>query len=749
MDSSALSVRSQMAAAKKRIGRLKRIDRAAVFVITMGGIAVVIAVLGILVFVAAEAMPLFASAKLTSAADVPVPIDLQPDRAEQMRGVGIDEYRKYIYAVEPVGRVVFYRFESGELASEVPVPGLGTATVTSTSRTVTGHFVAAGLSDGRVSLMQVKYLPQYEGAVLKDLTIEVADRGAVALDETGRAVRQVTYLEQDDQKFVAGLVAGLASDDAADEVAYWWTESDGTEKRASLKVDAPDRVTHIRLGRNGSLLAGTDRGRVYHWVLMSEPRRADISQVSPKPITALEWMLGGNSWVAGAADGSLTGWLNAPVGSGNESAMVKAHVFEPQATPVVAMALSARERSFATVGRDGAIVLRHQTSERVLAALAPGHPVSAVLITPKADGLLMLGSGVLQRYALDNPHPETSWKTLFGKVWYEGYSKPEYVWQSTAATDDVETKFSLVPLIFGTIKGTLYAMLFAVPLAVFAALYTSQFMDPVFRSKVKPTVEIMAALPSVVIGFLAGLYLASVVEKNLVAVLVMLPLLPVIGTAGIFLWRLLPRRVVGGLRAGSELALIVPLLLGAIWLALATGPTVENWVFSGDARLWLSGTLGLTYDQRNCLVVGIAMGFAVIPIIFTISEDAFSGVPASLTAASLALGASRWQTAARVVLPTASPGVFSAIMVGFGRAVGETMIVLMATGNTPVMDWSIFNGIRTLSANIAVEIPEAPHASTLYRTLFLAAALLFVMTFVINTVAEVIRQRLRERYRAV
>ena len=103
----------------------------------------------------------------------------------------------------------------------------------------------------------------------------------------------------------------------------------------------------------------------------------------------------------------------------------------------------------------------------------------------------------------------------------------------------------------------------------------------------------------------------------------------------------------------------------------------------------------------------------------------------------------------RIVLPTASPGIFSAIMVGFGRAVGETMIVLMATGNTPVMDWSIFNGIRTLSANIAVEIPEAPHAGTLYRTLFLAAALLFVMTFVVNTVAEIIRQRLRERYKAI
>ena len=221
------------------------------------------------------------------------------------------------------------------------------------------------------------------------------------------------------------------------------------------------------------------------------------------------------------------------------------------------------------------------------------------------------------------------------------------------------------------------------------------------------------------------------------------------GTAGVLLWRALPRRVTGRLRVGTELLVILPLLLLAVWVSVLIGPTVESWLFGGDARLWLQHAWGLTYDQRNCLVVGIAMGFAVIPIIFTISEDAFSSVPSSLTAASLALGASRWQTAVNVVLPTASPGIFSAIMVGFGRAVGETMIVLMATGNTPVMEWSIFNGIRTLSANIAVEIPEAPHGGTLYRTLFLAAAMLFAMTFVVNTIAEIIRQRLRQRYKAV
>lgn len=736
-----LSVRSQMAAASKRIGRLRLMDRAAVYLITLGGIGVVVAVLGILVFIASEALPLFRSARLDPRGQLHIPTALGVAEARSLRAIGVDEYRKYLFAVEPSGVVAFYRLDTGHLSTGVPVPGLARATVTSSSRSVLGHYVAAGISDGRVSLMQVRFVPQYEGDVLKDVSTEVREQGLVVLDARARPVTQVSYIEQDDQKFVAGRVA-------ENEVAYWWTDADGAEHRAALHTQPSHRVTQVRIGRNGALLAGTDIGLVYHWEIKDAPELTDMSPVSASPITALEWMLGGNSWVAGAEDGTVSGWLRAAVDEGR-TAMVRAHTFEPQATPVVAIGLSGRERSFATVGRDGAIVLRHQTSERVLARLPPSGAVSAVLITPKVDELLTLEAGTLQRYSLTNPHPEISWKTLFGKVWYEGYAQPEYVWQSTGATDDVEPKFSLVPLIFGTIKGTVYAMLFAVPLAVLAALYTSQFADSDLRSKIKPTVEIMAALPSVVIGFLAGLYLASVVERNLVAVLLMLPLMPLFGTSGVLLWQLLPRAFTGRVKAGTEIALTVPLLLCAAWFATAIGPTVEGWVFAGDLRLWLKEAWGLTYDQRNCLVVGIAMGFAVIPIIFTISEDAFSSVPSSLTAASLALGASRWQTAVHVVLPTASPGIFSAIMVGFGRAVGETMIVLMATGNTPVMDWSIFNGIRTLSANIAVEIPEAPHGGTLYRSLFLAAAMLFAMTFVVNTVAEVIRQRLRERYKAI
>jgi phosphate transport system permease protein len=182
--------------------------------------------------------------------------------------------------------------------------------------------------------------------------------------------------------------------------------------------------------------------------------------------------------------------------------------------------------------------------------------------------------------------------------------------------------------------------------------------------------------------------------------------------------------------------------IGAVLsLGLAAAFALVMSAFGADPRGGLMGT----YVQRNALVVGFVMGFAIIPIIYTIAEDALSAVPDHLRAASLGAGATPWQTAIRIVLPTAMSGLFSAIMIGLGRAVGETMIVLMAAGNTPVLEMNAFNGFRTLSANIAVELPEAVRNSTHYRTLFLAALFLFFMTFVINTVAEVVRMRFRKR----
>lgn len=184
------------------------------------------------------------------------------------------------------------------------------------------------------------------------------------------------------------------------------------------------------------------------------------------------------------------------------------------------------------------------------------------------------------------------------------------------------------------------------------------------------------------------------------------------------------------------------------WTLFLLGGAVVSWALANllaGTGLDPRGGVFDTYVQRNTLVVGFAMGFAVIPIIYTIAEDALNAVPEHLRAASLACGATPWQTATSIVLPTAMSGVFAAVMIGMGRAVGETMIVVMAAGNTPILDWNLFNGLRALSATIAVELPEAVRGGSLYRMLFLAALTLFVMTFVINTLAELVRLRFRRR----
>lgn len=229
-------------------------------------------------------------------------------------------------------------------------------------------------------------------------------------------------------------------------------------------------------------------------------------------------------------------------------------------------------------------------------------------------------------------------------------------------------------------------------------------------------------------------------------VLLLLPVsIPIFG----YLWLKMPAVIKRRVPPGWEAALMIPVVGGVVWLCFIVALPLEAWMFTGTLQQWLDQHFGIGYDQRNALVVGIAMGVAVIPTIYSITEDAVFSVPRQLTLGSLALGATPWQTLVGVVLPTASPGIFSAVMIGVGRAVGETMIVLMATGNTAVMDFSMFEGLRTMSANIAVELPESEVGGTHYRLLFLAGLVLFLFTFFFNTLAEVVRQRLRQKYASI
>jgi len=465
-------------------------------------------------------------------------------------------------------------------------------------------------------------------------------------------------------------------------------------------------------------------------------------------LTDARFLLGGISLLTATDKGEISQWFvvrDASRDTGYRLQFVRR--FDAESTPSE-LVTEHRRKGFLSVSRDGHLDIYHSTSERrLLSQDLDAKQVSGLAIAPRADALLVeSGQGTIQRYAVHNEHPEVSWSVLWSKVWYESYPEPDYVWQSSAADNDFEPKYSFAPLAFGTLKAAFYAMLIAAPLAICGAIYTAYFMAPALRRKVKPIIELMEALPTVILGFLAGLWLAPFIERNLPAVFSVFIAMPVAILAFAWCWSRIPADWRNRVPDGWHPVLLVPVVIAVVMGCVELSAPMERAFFSGDMRAWLTNDLGIAFDQRNALVVGVAMGFAVIPTIFSIAEDAIFSVPKHLSYGSLALGATPWQSLVGVVMPTASPGIFSALMIGMGRAVGETMIVLMATGNTPIMDANIFEGMRTLAANIAVEIGETEVDSSHYRVLFLAAFVLFMFTFVVNTVAETVRQRLRQRY---
>jgi phosphate transport system permease protein len=730
-----------------RFARRKLLDRVARYAVSMGGVIIIGSILAILLVIVAEAYPLLRPASATKLPDLPVPLE------GRTLAVATDEYRSVAVAVTEAGlRLVTAEGSVGKL--DLPAIGGAQITSVSTAGIVWYRTVALGLSDGRVLPLDIAFRAPQGGERRTAVYVNALD--PVEVDPTGGPVRLVASAAREG----ASIVAAAASSPRVVVVVRTTEETsllgatDRRQRRDQIELGTQGAISAMVVDERGDdLFLGTDRGEVVKVDLRSNDLRASAPTSAASRtgagITVLGFVLGDRRLVIGDASGGVATWQLVG-GGGGEPALTRIHEFAPFAAPISLFAPSQRHKGFWVGDSSGALRLDYSTTGQTLLELEGGKPLAATSFAPKADGLVAVDStGHLHRWSVDCPHPDVSLRALFGKVWYEGYDHPEYVWQSTGGTDDFEAKFSLTPLLFGTLKGTLYALLFAVPIALGGALYASQFMHPRLKGIVKPSVEVMAALPSVVLGFMAGLWLAPHVERVIPGLFVS----PIVVGAVVLLtlsgWRALPGDWRSRLRPGTELLVVIPVVLAGIGLAFAVGGWLEANLLGGDYRSWLQSALGITYDQRNSIVVGLAMGFAVIPVIFTIAEDSLSNVPPHLTAGSLALGANRWQTAVRVVLPSASPGIFSAVMIGFGRAVGETMIVLMATGNTPVMSWSAFNGFRALSANVAVELPEAPEGGTLFRVLFVAALLLFVMTFLVNTAAEIVRQRLRQRYRTL
>ena len=705
----------------------KRVDRFMAALITGGGFLIIFAVVGILAFIAKEALPLFFPAG--SKAQIAV-------KAEAGAGLWLDESGLVFMVPDAAKGIRAHLAKDGTLLTTLSDgPTLPWKQVTAPG---TRGMLAVIDAKDRLAFGQLKWdKPAGEPDPLQ-WTPEVEWQSSVGLKEVPENLLDVRLLEggglmgSKNLRVLARTSAGLAWGEASVE---------GLDPLRWNVIPLPHFQVAVLSPDGQQAYVGTRAGLLQDWSLGTEPNLLS-EQAFGEPITALGFALGGTSLLVGGERGALAAYQQ--IRREDTRALTRFHRFDPLQGPVRGFQHGLRDKRFLAWGEQGAEVL-HLTSERRLFQ-ASGQSLQFGALSSRGDHIFLVEDDQIRPFLLEASHPEISWKTLWGAVHYEGYAQPEHIWQSSGGGDDFEPKLSLLPLLFGTLKGTLYALLFAIPIAILGALYTSQFATPGLRNKIKPTIEIMAALPSVVLGFLAGLVMAPLFETAAVHLFLFPFLTFALGFLAIPLWRAIPapyRRMWG---EGREALWIIPLLLLAMGLTVWLAPWIEKVAMHGNYREWLHSALGIRYDQRNCLVVGFAMGFAVIPIIFTISEDALTSVPKSLTSASLACGASPWQTAWRVVLPTASPGIFSAVMVGLGRAIGETMIVLMAAGNTPLMDWNPFNGMRTLSANIAVEIPEAPHQSTLFRLLFLAAMLLFLLTFIINTFAELVRQRLRKKY---
>jgi phosphate transport system permease protein len=743
--------------------RVKRRDRIARWVIVLGGMTIIAAVLAILALIVGVTAPLFRPARTREAAGAPLPATVA--RAKVL-AVGIEtalgSSALTAYVLTEDGVCTFVDLATGKAVFRQPVvmraktPG---ANVTAADKNVRlaqvephgGTRLSLLWSDGSASLIEIVATNPSDAKDNRGFQYAINELAAVP-PEPGAKVTKALLRRSDSGTTTCVRLLSDGRVTAARQVVSEDLLGQQETKSLSLPIDIRGlaSITAMTMDRAGTTLyAGTAVGQLARWQFDDAGRLKASEWITAFPderrITALAMVFGDASLAVGDDRGELTTWF--PVRSEGMLRLKQIHKLTPHVGSVREILPSFRTKSLLSVGEGGSVHLDHVTSERHLASIDCGPSLSRIGFAPRGNAVVAMDDqGRLAAWEIDAPYPEVSWKTLLGKVHYEGYDEPAYVWQTTGG-DDFEAKLSLVPLISGTLKGTFYAMLLAVPLALAGAIYTSHFTTPGLKRVIKPTVEIMAAVPSVVLGFLVALWLAPIVEQWILAVFLSFVTLPAALVAFMACWQLLRRYPwARRLENGREFLVLVPVLVLGVVLAVWLAPTVESLVFGGDFRRWLYQSLGMRYDQRNCVVIAFGLGFAVIPIIFSIAEDSLSSVPHALWASSMALGASRWQTLRRVILPSASPGIFAGIMIGFGRAVGETMIVLMATGNTPILDWSPFDGMRTLSANIAVEITEAPVAGTLYRVLFLCGVLLFLLTFALNTAAELVRQRLRMRY---
>ncbi len=735
------------------------VDRLMNRFIKIGGGLVIAAVMGIFIFILCQLLPLFQQAKVSPIKTFPVP-------DKEIVALGTDEWAELPFLLDKKG--VFYFVDlAGDRGVTSVTPSFQEEKKKSSFKyRPQSQTVIFGTEDGYLSQAKIKYTPAFING-RRVVQQKITTSPFFPLVEKGGVVVAVDYADAESEKMGAGIVLRRGQKEV---YAVLLTQKRSLIGKGKVKIAETYELTDQIEGEPKDVLLNSQANnliiatskKIYYFYrnedeLFLKQTFEPFQDLPNETIASIDYLLGDVSLVlTGFSGANRVFSLFIPKG---KTTRLFGQTKEFPSIPLGAnlYSKSLRNKAF-LLGEKNFVSLRYVTTEKIRWQAELDFDLKQLVLNGKYNRILFLDqANQLHLYSLKDPHPETSFKALFGKLWYEGYSKPEYLWQSTGGTDDFEPKLSMVPLIVGTLKGTLYALVFAIPIALLAAIYTSQFVIREHRQVIKPAMEIMASLPSVVLGFLAALWLAPLIETRVPSLFLIVLMIPASAILFGWWWSSQSIQLRSKVKPGTEFLVFLPILIVVTYVGWVLGPVLEKALFVvtdpgtgqsvADFRMWWPEITGTPFEQRNSLVVGFMMGFAVIPILFTIAEDAFSNVPIALSSASLACGASRWQTAIRVVLPTASAGIFSAIMIGLGRAVGETMIVVMATGNTPIMDLNIFTGMRTLSANIAVELPEAPHHGTLYRGLFLGAMVLFLMTFFVNTLAEILRQYLRQKFK--
>ncbi|OAN14258.1 phosphate ABC transporter permease [Photobacterium jeanii] len=733
---------------ESRSRRLK--DKLARMGVIAGGVFVLLTLVLIFFYLLYVIFPSFKPVTVTPLTQLTVAA------TERTVAVGLEEQNSLAYRFTAGGELSFVALDDTPIADSLPTIQVMANPSVFAASLPRDQMYAYGGDDGSVVVVHPNVKTQFVGRT-KTLAAAVdypVGTEPLQLDPQGQPLTQLAFTALSGK----GIMVGITQDQRVvgmtmtAQVNAFGERTEQWRSQAMTFTQLPADIERLALTPDGrTLYVQTGQNVVVMAIEGNQVTVRDRVTVAPQgvAITNITLLSGANSLLVATSDEQVSQWFE--VMAEGKWSLTHVRDYSLSASPLNQLVPESFRKSFFTWQQDGTLAAYYAASNKPVFEMADFvndfDPQTTVLaISPRADRLVAVDGENWQVFSVDNPHPEISFASLWQQVWYESYPEPDYVWQSTSASDEFEPKLSLVPIVFGTLKAAMYAMIFAIPLAIAGAIYTAYFMSSKMRSMVKPTVEIMEALPTVILGFLAGIWLAPIVENNLVGIglsLVMFPLMIFLVGA---VWSALPGRWLHGIPNGLHIMLLMPLIVLMVYGCFTISPWLEQWWFGGDVRVFLTNEWGIGYDQRNALVVGIAMGFAVIPTIFSIAEDAIFSVPSHLASGSLALGATHWQTLTRVVLLTASPGIFSAIMMGLGRAVGETMIVLMATGNTPIMDWNVLEGLRTLSATIAIEMPESEVGSSHYRVLFIAAFVLFIFTFVFNTIAELVRQRLREKY---